>query len=844
MLKLTLRNLFARKVRLLMSTIAIVLGIGFLAGVQTFGSGLNATFDNIVQGSTSDGQVRVKSDLAPDGLSVSSATITPKQVDKIAAVPEVGQATGSVDGYGANLLDSDGKLVGGQGAPTLVFNYAQTDNMLGDPVVVLEDGDAPGPGQVTLDSTSAERGGYEIGDSVTLLAPFGEAKRTFTLSGIANLNGGGTAGAILVLLDTPDAQKMFTNGKDVYTSVTLTAADGVSQQQLVDAVNQVVPKDFEAVTGDQVADEANEQIGQFLGFITTFLQVFAGIAILVGGFIIANTFSILVAQRVRESALLRALGATRRQVTRSVLIEAFVMALVGATLGIGLGLLLARGVAALFRSFGLDIAGDVLTLTGPTVILSYAVALVVTLASAYFPARRAGKVAPVAAMRDDLTVQEAGLHRRTVFGVVAIVVGAILAAIGLIGGPGNDAWWIGAGSVIWVITAAVLAPVLGRPLLVACRGLFGRLFGMPGRLAGENALRNPRRTGATASALMIGLAIVSAVGVLASSTSKTYDTLIDDQFSSDFLVQSPTFQGFGTSIGDQMAEVDGVDIVSRMQAAGAQIDGQTEYVAGVDGGFAKIYRLDMLQGTEEISGNEAIISKSASEKYGATVGSTLDISFPSGGEQQVEVVGIFDDTPVASGVTVPLSVFEDAGLKRFDMQLSINVADGADVNAVHQELDAIVAELPIVSVQDKEEFAESAKAQINQLLYIIYGLLALAIIIAIFGIVNTLGLSVIERTREIGLLRAVGLSRAKLRRMITLESVTIAVLGAVLGMAVGLVVGILLRQSLADDLTELGLPLTSLVVFLVIAVFFGVLAAILPAIRASRLKVLDAIAQE
>jgi putative ABC transport system permease protein len=370
------------------------------------------------------------------------------------------------------------------------------------------------------------------------------------------------------------------------------------------------------------------------------------------------------------------------------------------------------------------------------------------------------------------------------------------------------------------------------------------VFGTAGRLAGENALRNPRRTGATASALMIGLAVVSAVGVLAASTDKTNAALIDKQFRSDFLVQSPTFQSFPTSIGDQMEGVEGVATVSRQQFTPALIGGEQASVTGNDERFDQIYQLDMVKGTQAISGDEVLVTEDVAAEHSLGVGDTLAIGFPGGKTLDLKVAGIFTSSYATGSITVPISVLEQAGLKRSDVTLSINVVEGADLAAVQAALDRVVKDLPIVSVQDKVKFTETTSGQINQLLAIIYALLALAVIIAVIGIVNTLGLSVLERTREIGLLRAVGLSRRRLRRMVTLESVAISLLGALLGMGLGLAIGVLLRQSLSEDLTELALPVGSLVAFLAVAVIFGVLAAVVPAIRASRMKVLDAIATE
>ncbi|MFC6344214.1 FtsX-like permease family protein, partial [Nocardioides hankookensis] len=403
---------------------------------------------------------------------------------------------------------------------------------------------------------------------------------------------------------------------------------------------------------------------------------------------------------------------------------------------------------------------------------------------------------------------------------------------------------LGIVAAIWILTAAGISSVIGRPVLVLCRGLFGRLFGTTGRLAGENALRDPRRTGATASALMIGLALVSCIGVLATSLNASVDDVVDEEFTSDFLVQSTNFVPFSTSVGDSLADVDGVATVSRQQWTGAQLGDSTVLVTANDEAFSDIYDLDVVDGHQDLEGNEALVSTGFAEDHDLKVGSPLKLTFLAGKALDLEVAGIIEGSETTGDVSIPLDLLADAGVPRQDTSLSIMLEPGADPVAVGTAMDEAVASTPIVAVYDKQEFAESIRDQVNQLLYMIYGLLALAIVIAVIGIVNTLGLSVIERTREIGLLRAIGMSRRRLRRMITLESVAIAVLGAVLGMALGLVIGVLLRQALKDDLTSLGLPLGQLLVFLVIAVVVGVLAAILPAVRASRLNVLTAIATE
>ncbi|GAA4097527.1 ABC transporter permease [Nocardioides kongjuensis] len=852
MLRLTLRNLLARKVRLVMSGLSVILGVAFLSGVLVFSNGLSTTFDGIIHGSTPDGVVRAQDTASFDGgvSGQTSRALTPDDVARLKALPQVARADGDVAGFGMSLLASDGTLVGGTGAPTLAFNHTDGPNMDGERALLLTSGRWPaGPGEIVLDEGAAKAGDYRVGDQVELLAPFGTLERTAELVGTAEFNGGGTAGATLLVFTTQEAQALFLGGKDVYNQISLTAADGVTQEQLAAAARTVLPDGFEAVTGDEVAKESQDAVGTFLGIISTFLLVFAIIAVIVGGFIIVNTFSILVAQRTRELALLRALGAGRGQVTRSVLLEAFVLALVATTAGIGLGLVLARGLAAMFRSIGLDIASTALDLTPRAIVTSYVVGLGVTMAAAYLPARRGAKVAPVAAMRADVVPERGSLRRRTLVGAVLLVIGAGFAAVGVAGAPGSDAAWIGVGAVIWILTVAAISPVVGKPVLAVCRSVFGRVFGTTGRLAGENALRDPRRTGATASALMIGLALVSTIGVLAASLNASVDDVVDEQFTADLLVQNSNFLPFSTEIGDKVATVPGVAVVSRQQWTAAHVasgpgKGDTVSVAGNDAEYARIYHQDVVSGVASPTGAEAVLFRSLARELGVKVGDQLDLGFQGGTTLHLEVAGIVESADTTSEISIPLDQLVAAGVLRQDSTLSVRIAPGADKAKVRDAVDAAAASAPIVGVFDKQGFADQIRDQVNQLLYIIYGLLTLAIVIAVIGIINTLGLSVIERTREIGLLRAVGMSRAKVRRMITLESVAIAVLGAVLGMVLGLLIGVLLQRSLSDDLSSLGLPLGQLLAFLVVAIVVGVLAAVIPAVRASRLDVLDAIASE
>ncbi|MGH3357606.1 MAG: FtsX-like permease family protein, partial [Nocardioidaceae bacterium] len=496
MLRVAIRNLLARKVRMLSSALAVVLGIAFVAGSLVFTDTMQRSFDRIVEGSSPDVTVRPV-DKSGDtvGVAPDSRSIPASVVEDLGDTPGAQRADGSIEGVGLYVLDPDGKLVGGLGAPTFSFNYNDAPATTGEPTVTIAEGAPPsGPDQVAIDTITAERAGFEIGDTVHLTSAGEVTRLTATLVGTAEFGGGGLAGATLVLFDTRTAQSIFLDGKDAYDSVSVTAQPGVSQQQLRDRVADRMPDGLEAVTGDVVIEETKDAIGPFLDFFGTVLLVFAAIAVVVGAFLIVNTFSILVAQRSRELALLRALGASRRQVIRSVLLEAVVVGLVGSTLGLLLGVALAAGLRALFGRFGLDLSETPLVLGARTVIVAYAVGVVVTVVAAYLPARRASRIAPVAAMRDDIALPEGTIRVRMIIGFVLAAVSIGLLVLGLLGegNPGLSA--VGAGVFGLLMAAALLSPVLGVPVLRVLDLVYRPVFGLVGRLATQNSLRNPRRT--------------------------------------------------------------------------------------------------------------------------------------------------------------------------------------------------------------------------------------------------------------------------------------------------------------------------------------------------------------
>ncbi|HET6627870.1 MAG TPA: FtsX-like permease family protein [Nocardioidaceae bacterium] len=848
MLRVTWRNLFARKIRLVLSASAIVIGVAFVAGTLVFTDTMAKSFDDIVKGGTSDVTVRPDGAGAWDDQSstIDTRTISANTVQALEQTAGAARVDGTVQSQSLFIVGEDGKLVGGTGAPTLSFNYNDAPAITGEPAVLISEGHEPqGPDEVALDEKTAEKAGYEVGETVQMLTSGQSPQHTATLVGIAEFGGGGLAGASLVLFDTQTAQDLFLDGRDEYSSVALTAEPGVSQDELATNAQQFLPDGIEAVPGDKVAKETQDAIGEVLNFLNIFLLVFAAIALVVGTFLIINTFSILVAQRSRELALLRALGASRRQVTRSVLVEALVVGVVGSTLGLLGGFGLAAALKALFANFGLDLSATPLVFGFRTVLVSYLVGVLVTLFAAYLPARRAAKIAPVAAMRDDIALPESSVRRRLIVGGVLGLVGAGLMVVGLVGEGGQGATLVGLGVFAILIGVALMSPVLGRPVLHALGAVYRALYGTVGTLATENSLRNPRRTAATASALMIGLALVTTMSVLGASVNKSIDAGVQEEFTADFLLSNAIGQPFSTSVAEQARDLDGVAAVAPMQWLPTKVDKQNLGLTVADPeDLTAIFDLTAESGTIDVSEGEIALAAPTAEDLGAGVGDTITMSFPTG-EQQARVAGIYEQSNVVFNGLVPFSVVEQAGLPRFDNAIGVDAEDDASTAAVGKQLDALVDDIPTVTVQTQAEFSESQRASVDQLLYLIYALLGLAIIIAVLGIVNTLALSVIERTREVGLLRAVGLSRSQLRRMVRLESIAIAVLGAVLGVAMGLLFGIVLQKAVADQgITHLAVPGVRLAIFVVLAALVGVLAAVFPARRAARLNVLQAISTE
>ncbi|WP_353951221.1 FtsX-like permease family protein [Knoellia sp. S7-12] len=841
----------ARKLRLFMSAFAIILGVAFVAGSFVFTDTLGKSFDSIMNGSVGDVVVRPVAGDADIEQQPSTATLPGPLVKELAGVEGAARVDGNITNFGTFVVGKNGKLIGGFGPPGLGLNHTGGPAAKGLEPLTLDAGRWPkGPAEVVLDDKTADKAGYLIGEQVNIVSSGTEPRIRARLVGIATMDGG-LAGASLSIFDTAQARSLFMEGKDAYTDIWVTAAPGTSQEQLRDAVAPKLPEGVEAVTGDAAAKAAAKaaasDIQEALGFITTFLLIFAGVALVVGSFLIVNTFSILVAQRSRELALFRALGSTRRQVARSVLFEAMVIGLIGSIIGLGLGIVIAMGIRVLFGRFGLDLSGQSLIITPRTVVVSLVVGLLVTLVAAYLPARKAGKVPPVAAMRDDAVLAESGMRGRILVGGLLTIVGAALLVTGLFVDVPRPTYWVGVGILGVVLGVALISPLVGRPVIAGIGWIYRQVFGAVGLMAQQNAQRNPRRTAATASALMIGVTLVSMMAVFGASAKASIDKAIEAEFVSDFVVSSAVGIPFSPAIAQEMRSVPGVADVASFRFDRPKVDGSEETVmAGEARQLGSVLGLRVVEGNlgDLKAGSLAVstdVIAAGTQALGDTVTlvrGTTTVPFT--------VTSVFEKSSfVGTDYLVTLDSLKSLGSAQTDNFAFVGIEPGASRERVGAALEAKVADLPIVSVKDQAEFADEQRSQINQMLYLIYALLGLAVIIAILGIINTLALSVIERTREIGLLRAVGLSRRQLKRMLRLESIVIALLGAALGIGLGVVFGIALQRSLSDDgIDVLSIPWPQLALFVGLAGLVGILAAWWPGWRASKLDILRAVTAE
>ncbi len=836
MVKLSLRSLLTHKLRTAMAILAVVLGTGFVSGTFVFSDALSRVLDSAVEGSAIDLSVTPVPPVdAGDFGGATDVTVAQADVDKVAAVPGVARAAGTVNAIGTYLLDGDGKVVGNVNAPS--FGYAWTG--LGA-TADLTQGSAPtGNGQVVLDEKSAEEAGVRVGGTATLLLPSGEQQRA-TVSGLYVPPGSDLGGGGAVAFAPETAQQLLLR-PGAWSGVEVALQPGANADEVKRAVAASLGSGFEVSTRDEQIKEAKDALGTVVNVFTYVLLGFALVSLLVGGFLIANTFNMIVAQRSREMALLRAIGAKRRQVTRALLLEALVIGLLGAVIGMFLGLGIALGLAALLGTTGLNLSFTP-RLPVSAVIAALLVGIVVTVLSAYLPTRRAGRIAPVEALRESVSVPDRPRRRRTVLGLVLLVLSAVAFVLSnAADDTGPKALWAGIGALLLITTAVALAPQLAT-LLVR---ILPRTRRASVRLARANTVRNPRRTAATAAALMIGLALVTGVTVVASSITASIGQVVDDEDVKIDYAVSATFTQVEPALQTKIEAVPGVAQTLLQQSFQADAGG-TVVGATANGGapLSAAFAVERVEGVvDDIAPGTFIVDDQTAQDRGWTVGEQVPFTYISGERKALRLAGIYQGTALISGVQANRDDYRAATRDDGANVVFVMGEPGTDQSALRSGLETATAGNPLMQVQNVDDVKEQAGSQVNTLLSLVYGLLVLSVIIAVLGVVNTMAMSVLERTREIGLLRAVGLTRRQSRTMIRRESVLISLLGALLGIAAGLVVGVFLQRALAPTgIEQLSIPWVNLAIFFVLAALIGVIAALAPARRAARMDVLGAIA--
>ncbi|MFD4622475.1 ABC transporter permease [Streptomyces sp. NPDC058475] len=843
MFRTALRNVLAHKARLLMTVLAVMLGVAFVSGTLVFTN----TISDAYQKSSAKGFDQVDVAVRPEYPADKGDTVAKEQkltqplFDKAAKVPGAASAIGVVNGFTA-IADKDGKLIGG-GFQSQGGNYWGGK----DPRYPLTSGHAPqGKGEVAIDAETAKRAGYKVGDTVRLSVD--GPVLTPTVSGIFTTDDGNVAaGGSLALFDTATAQKLF-HSVGSYDEIDVKAAAGTSQTALRDALDAVVPKDVASTTtGRQLADDQAAQISSAMSGMKTGLLVFAGIALFVGTFIIANTFTMLVAQRTKELALLRAVGASRRQVTRSVLLEAFVVGAVAAVAGLAAGIGIGAGMRSLMGSLGATVPDGPLVISSGTIATALLVGILITMLAAWLPGRRAAKIPPVAAM--------SSVHAKatTKSLVVRNTIGALFAAAGVAvvlyattmdGSDGQAP--MGLGAVLLILGVFVLTPLLSRPLIAAAAPVL-RVFGVSGKLTRQNSVRNPRRTAATASALMIGLTLITGMTVMAGSLQKSIDKMASSALKADYVVSMANGNSLSPDVEKKLASVDGVTDISSLRDAPSRIDQQTEYLTGVNGrSITKLTDLTIADGAFTVGGTRTVVDKDTAKAHGWQAGSDFTVSYEDGRKGKLTVAGVYEGNEMIHGIIVDNATLSphrtDAAS---DMQVMVKTSSGAS-DATKNKLEKALGDNPAVKVQDKKDISDGIAQMFTLMLNMLYGLLAMAVIVAVLGVINTLAMSVFERSQEIGMLRAIGLDRKGIKRMVRLESLVISLFGGVLGIGLGVFFGWAAGELLGSKMStyELVLPWARMGIFLLLAATVGVLAALWPARRAARLNMLTAIKSE
>jgi putative ABC transport system permease protein len=852
--RVALKGLLGRKLRALLTGLAIVLGVAMISGTYVLTDTIKSAFSTVFTTvyAKTDAVITGKNALGNDNNSNNGLppSFPESLLPKVQKLPGVAAASGGITDL-AHLVGRDGKVIAGHGAPGLAFSVHAHGDQRFNPLTLVSGGWPAGPHAVAIDANTASKNHYAVGDTIGVIArgPVADYK----IAGIVKIGGvASLGGATMAIFDFPTAQKIF-HKEGKLDGIDIATKPGTSPQQLVQEIKPILPPTAQVRTAQAEAQQATKDTNSFLSIFNDFLLAFAGVALFVGVFVIANTLSITVTQRTRELATLRTLGAYKRQVQASVLVEAGVIGALASVSGLFIGLGLAKGLNALFVHLGIDLPQAGTVFATRTIVVSLLVGTLVTVLAALWPAFRATRVPPVSAVREGAVVQPLLSGPAVTTVALSIIGGAVaLMLVGLFVGSLSTTQRllaVGVGAAAVFLGVALLTKVLVPPLARVLGWPATRIGGAAGSLARGNAMRNPARTAAASAALMIGLALVTLVSVLASGLKTTFENAVNSVFKGDYaLTATDNFSPFSAAPATALKSVPGVTVVSGVRAGEGRAFGKRIGVTGVSGDITKVITVDWEVGSQAVPGglgtNGAFVPKDYAKTHHLTVGSPIAVETPTGRTMHLVLHGIY--APPKGGspygdVTISTQRFDREYQNPQDIYAFVDI-EGGVTPANTAALTKALKPFPDAKIASESEFKKNQEQGINTLLNLLYVLLSLSIVISLFGIVNTLVLTVYERTRELGMLRAVGMTRRQVRRMIRHESIVTALIGATLGIPLGVVLALMVGRAI--EYPAFTIPIGTLVVFVIAAILAGLLAAILPARRAAKLNVLAALQYE
>ena len=859
MITVALRGLAGRKLRAVLTGIAIVLGVAMISGTYILTDTVQKAFNELLVDSYAgtDAVVTGKGlDISIDGDKPPPPPVDASLLDTVRGVDGVALATGSIlDEDNTKVLTPEGESVNSEGWPTLGFGL-DPDPALArfNPLTLLEGAWATAADEIVIDEGTADEQGYEVGDTVEVSTL--QPKQPFTVAGVARYGEVQSLGAIsFVVFTIPTAQELL-GRQGQYDAISVAANEGLSEDDLVAAIAPVLPEDAEVVSATAEAEDQADEVSQFTSIFRYFLLAFGAIALFVGAFVIFNTLSITVAQRTREFATLRTLGATRRQVLGSVILESLVIGLLASLVGLGLGLLLAEGIEALFGSLGVELPTADRVFATRTIVVSLAVGIGITLLAGLFPAIRATRVPPISAVREGATLPHGRFHRFTPWVAGLVIVGSLLLLARAMFtdelGTGDRLISIAGGVLLLFLGVAMLSSKLVTPIAAVVGIPARRGGGAAGRLASGNSVRNPARTAATAAALMIGIALVSFIATLTNGMKASNREAIEEQIAADYVVTSQDgYTPFVAAAGDAIAASPAAEVVTSVRSDAGVVDDVTTEVGGIEPDtIADAYVFDWQEGDESVLATlgmkNAVVTSNYADDHDVALGDVLTLRSTADKAAQITVVGTFEPPPfypLIESVNVSTQLFDSLYDRPRNRWTWANVpGDPNDENRA--QLEAAIAGFPDTQLETREEWIQREDADFNEFISFLYVMLTLAVFVSVFGMINTLVLSVYERTREIGMLRAIGMTRRQVRRMIRQESIITALIGAAIGLPLGIFLAALVNRALSEFDVSFAIPWVQLVILTIVAIVIGILAAIMPARRAARLDPLQAIAYE